>query len=178
MRRFAILLCLVPPLPAIAVEPEDRSPPTPTETTLECANGKVWDEDGGKCVARKESRLDDETLYRAVREFAYSGRYHHALEALAAMADQGNDRVLAYRGDLARQTGSLDKALGFYLEALSANPDNLLARTYLGQMYVETGKYALARTELSEIRARGGRMTWPEIALREALRPGNSAAYR
>lgn len=176
LRPFVFAACLALPGTAMAVE-EDPIPPKPTKTTTECADGMVWDEAAKACTQPKESRLDDDTLYRAAREFAYAGAYGHALNALDAMSDQGADRVLTYRGYTLRKLGETGKALGFYREALARNPDNLLARSYLGQAFVEMGRHDLARAELTEIRARGGRMTWPEIALREALRSGRAAGY-
>jgi hypothetical protein len=42
---------------------------------------------------------------------------------------------------------------------------------------VELGQTEAARAQLGEIRARGGRQTWPEIALRNALRSGVGYSY-
>jgi hypothetical protein len=42
---------------------------------------------------------------------------------------------------------------------------------------VEQGEVAAARAQLSQIRARGGRGTWPEVALRLALGSGRGFAY-
>ena len=67
--------------------------------------------------------------------------------------------------------------MAYYRAALKANPDNLLARSYMGEALAEMGKAELARAELSEIRARGGRGTWAEIALRLAIETGQSRAY-
>jgi tetratricopeptide (TPR) repeat protein len=178
MRFLAAVLgfCLVPGL-AAAVGSLDDTPPQPTATTTECTDGQVWDSAAGACVSPQESRLDDDTLYRAVREFAYTGAYGHAGAALAAMADQQGDRVLTYRGFIARKTGAVDEGIALYEAAITANPDNLLARSYLGQALVELGQTEAARAQLGEIRARGGRQTWPEIALRNALRSGVGYSY-
>lgn len=177
MRALAMAALLSLPTTAFAVGADDPAPPTPTKTTSECKDGLIWDEDAKSCVAPKESRLDDDTLYRAAREFAYAGAFDHAIGALDAMDDQTDDRVLTYRGFTARKTGDAEAALGYYAAALEKNPDNLLARSYLGMAYIAMGDAARARAELAEIRVRGGRMTWPEIALREALRSGRLTAY-
>ncbi len=49
------------------------------------------------------------------------------------------------------------------------NPDNLLARSYMGQALVEQGQVDLALAQLSEIRMRGGRGTWAETSLTNAV---------
>jgi len=173
---IALGLCLLPGVGA-AVGSLDDAPPQPTATTTKCTGGQVWDAGAGACVSPQQSRLDDDTLYRAGREFAYSGAYGHAGAALAAMADQQGDRVLTYRAFIARKTGAADESLALYEAAIAANPDNLLARSYLGQALVEVGRTDAARAQLAEIRGRGGRQTWPEIALRNALRSGVGYSY-
>lgn len=176
--RLAIssLLVLVPAV-ALAVSRPDDTPPTPTETTQTCQDGLVWDEESKTCVAPQDARLDDDTLYEAAREFAYAGRFRHAQAALAAMSDQTEDRVLTYWGFTTRKLGDAEAGMAHYRAALAANPDNLLARSYMGQAFVEDGALAEARAELSEIRARGGRGTWPEVALRLAIESGRGTAY-
>ena len=76
-----------------------------------------------------------------------------------------------------RKLGRRDSAMGYYKAALSANPDNLLARSYMGQSFVETGDMELAAAQLTEIRTRGGRNTWPEVSLRLAMQSGQGFAY-
>ena len=71
----------------------------------------------------------------------------------------------------------MDRGLAYYHRALSANPGNLLARSYLGQAYVALGEIRLARAELSEIRQRGGRQTWAELSLRQAIESGKGYSY-
>lgn len=57
------------------------------------------------------------------------------------------------------------------------NPDNILARSYKGRGHVDHGEFDLARTELTEIRARGDRQTWAEAALRLAIERGRGVSY-
>lgn len=176
--RFApvIALALVA-APVWAAGSSNDTPPTPTQTTTVCTEGMVWDDDKKACVAPKESRLGDDVLYRAVRELAYAGQYQDAGAVLAAMSNQRDTRILTYRGFLARKTGDLAAAEGFYRAAISADPDNLLARSYFGQGLAEAGDHVAAKAELSEIRRRGGRNTWPEAALVLALASGSGPAY-
>jgi hypothetical protein len=174
LRLPILALCLVFPVAALAVD-TDR-PPEPTPTTTVCTGGKVWDHDEGTCVDVREGRLDDDTLYGAAREFAHAGLFDHARAALEAMEDQRSDRVLTYMGFTLRKSGAPERGMLYYAAALEANPDNLLARAYLGQGLVGLGDMEGAEAQLAEIRARGGAGTWPEIALLGAIRTG--AAFR
>lgn len=172
MRAPILALCLIFPVAALAVDTEE--PPAPTPTTTQCTEGQVWDADKGACVAIEEGRLDDDTLYRAAREFAYAGQYTHAIAALSAMSDRRSDRVLTYMGFTLRKSGEPARGMGYYAAALAKNPDNLLARSYLGQGLVELGQIDGAIAQLEQIRARGGTGTWPELALLGALRTGQA----
>ena len=168
MRLPIIALCLVFPVAALAVDTD--KPPEPTPTTTACTDGKVWDHEEGACVDVREGSLDDETLYQAAREFAHAGQFPHAIAALEAMTERRSDRVLTYMGFTLRKSGNPAQGMGYYSAALARNPDNLLARSYMGQGMVELGHLEGARAELAQIRARGGAGTWPEIALLAAIR--------
>ena len=178
MKRAALTLALIAsPGIAVAVGSDSDTPATPTQTTTECSDGLVWDAESRSCVAPKESRLDNDTLYRAAREFAYAGQYDHALGALNAMSEGESDRVLTYLGFVHRKMGNTDKGHAYYTAAITRNPDNLLARSYYGQSLALEGNFTAAQAQLSEIRVRGGRGSWPEVALRLSLESGNSRSY-
>ncbi|WP_208354527.1 tetratricopeptide repeat protein [Pseudaestuariivita rosea] len=177
MRLVVVLAAIMAPSIALAAGGMDPTPPKPTETTQQCQNGTVWDEKSGSCVAPQESSLDDDTLYGAAREFAYAGQYENAQRALRAMSDQTEDRVLTYLGFTSRKMGNVQAGMTYYAAALEKNPDNHLARSYMGQAYVQAGQLDLARAQLTEIRARGGRGTWAEVSLRLALESGRGYAY-
>ena len=119
--------------------------PTTTETTGTCKTGMIWDADTKKCVAPTESFLDDDDLFDAVREYAHAGKIEAAQTVLAAMRDQSEDRVLTYWGYTHRKSGDLELGLAYYRKALRQNPDNLLARSYMGQAFVEVGHPDAAR---------------------------------
>ena len=74
-----------------------------------------------------------------------------------------DQRFLAVR-ELA-YTGRLEDGLAYYAEALAQTPDNIQARSYLGQAYVEMNELVLASAELDQIRPRGGghgpKRLWP-----------------
>lgn len=161
---------------AFAAGDDVTTPPAPTPTPR-CPDGQIHDQKAGKCVPVKSSSLDDKDRYQAVRELAYAERYAAASLVLDAMTDQLDDRVLTYRGFLMRKTGQLDQAVTYYRSALEKNPSNLLVRSYMGQGFVESGDLAAARRQHDEILARGGKGTWAEVSLRDALASGRTYRY-
>lgn len=174
MRAIAILAALAA-APALAAGGDE--PPAPTPTTTECPEGTVWDAEAEGCVAPEQSSLDADALYDAVRELAHAGRLDGAEGALDAMPDPSEARVLTYRGFLARQRGDLAEAEVQYAAAVAADPSNILARSYWGQGLAEAGRRDEARALLREIRALGGRETWAEFALEQAIATGRGASY-
>lgn len=162
---------------ALAAGSSTNSPPTPTETTTKCKKGEIWDDKTKKCVAPQSGALDNDQRFAAVRELAYAGRPREALAVLDTMTEGNTDRVLTYRAFAWRKAGDVAKGMGFYQEALAQNPDNLLARSYMGQAYVEAGNIKLAQVQLDEIVARGGTGGWPETSLRKAIATGEAEAY-
>lgn len=167
---FAIAL----PAHAVGTEDESDAPPAPSETTTACEEGQIFDDDQGKCVVPEDATDDQAGLYRDMRELALAGRLDDASRVLDIM--EPTDRVMTYRGFIARQRGDWTSAEAHYLAALTMNPDNLLVRSYYGMGLAERGNFRAAKAQLAEIRARGGRQTWPERALVEALR-GVSWSY-
>jgi len=157
-------------LPAFAVGSghESDAPPSPSETTTQCVEGKIYDDKQAKCVAPEDATDDQAGLYRDMRELAIAGRLDDASRVLDVM--EPTDRVMTYRGFIARKRGEWELAEAHYLEALAMNPDNLLVRSYYGMGLAERGNIDAARLQLAEIRDRGGRQTWPERALKDALK--------
>lgn len=172
----AFVLCLLP-ASALAVGGDESEPPAETKTSSECTKSQVWDEKTQKCVDAESGMLDNDTLYRAVRELAWAGRPEDALVVLSAMTEGNTDRVLTYVGFANRKAGRLEEGLAAYDAALKVNPDNLLARSYLGQAYVEMGEIQLAQLQLSEIEARGGTGHWAQTALKNAISTGQTYSY-
>lgn len=195
--RFALAtLLLVLPGLAFAAGDDSNAPPKPTETTKDCFQARqwdpekkvwvrfsqpvngVWDASIRKCVRPdKTSHLDTDTLYQAVRELAYAGRYEDAQKVLATMPDQTDDRVLTYWGFTHRKLGNLETAMMFYEDAVARNPDNMLARSYMGQGLVEAGNLDAAKVQLAEIETRGGGFSWAGTSLREAIYTGRTYNY-
>ncbi|NSX55461.1 tetratricopeptide repeat protein [Parasulfitobacter algicola] len=177
MRALILATALCIPTFVFAAGSEDPTPPKPTQTTTECKSGMVWDEKTKSCVAPQESQLDDDVLYQAAREFAYAGQYDHSQAALRAMSDQNDDRVLTYMGFTTRKMGDVPAGMAYYNAALQVNPDNILARSYMGQAFVEAGQLGAAREQLKEIQARGGRESWSETSLKKAIETGDGYSY-
>ena len=163
--------------PVLAAGSGDSDPPEPTETTTKCKGAQVWDKTKKACVDAREGRLDNDTLYSAAREIAWAGRPADALAVLDAMTEGDSDRVLTYRGFALRKAGQWEAGRAFYDAALEKNPDNLLARSYLGQGLLERGDFEGAFAQWEELRARGGAGTWAETALFAALETGTISEY-
>ncbi len=163
--------------PVFAAGSDDNSAPEPTTTVKECKKNKVWSSKKGRCVKPENASLSDEQLYNDIRSLAYAGRYEHAQSILSAMPDQQDDRALTYWGFTHRKLGNVDQAMIFYQKALATNPDNLLARSYMGQAFVETNQLDLARAQLSEIRTRGGSDGWAAHSLAASIQSGTVFNY-
>ena len=172
----ATLLLALSALPARAVF-DDAPVPPPSTPTATCPDGQVWNPGTSSCIDADDVRLDDEARLRAAHELVYAGRPGSALQVLAAIADRQDDRVLTLTGFAHRKAGDWERGRAFYDAAIARNPDNLLARSYLGMGLAERGDLDGARAQLREIVARGGRETWPHFALRSALRAGGTPAY-
>ena len=164
-------------LPLNAAGSDDATPPTPTETTVVCPEGAIFDANSGVCVLPSESNLTDDQLYDIVRELAYAGRLNTASETLDQMSNQDDDRVLTYRGFIARVSGDFEAGEALYLAAITANPENILARSYLGQGYAAAGETELATIQLAAIEAASGTDNWPYQALSQAIETGTTFAY-
>ena len=162
--------------PLLAAGGGDFTPPPTTPTSTTCEDGQIWDKDTQACVDARESSLSDEQRMDAVRELAYADRPEAALQILALLP-AGDDMVLTYKGFAHRKAGDWEAGMAYYTAALAQNPDNILARSYMGQAYAERGQMAAARDQLREITARGGRETWAAFALRASLRTGQGLSY-
>lgn len=177
MRTVFLAAAILAPAAVLAAGGDSFTPPTPTETTTTCSGAQVWDSKTQSCVDSRESSLTDQHRFDAVRELAYSGAYDRATAVLASFDAPDSSDAQTYAGFIARKTGDMDAAFDHYAKALQADPDNVLARSYMGQGYVAVGNLDAAHAELREIRARGGRETWAEFALESALKTGQGYAY-
>ena len=177
MRPFLILAVCALPYAALAAGSDDTAAPKPTQTSEDCKDGEIWDEKTALCVAPETTGMNDDQRFLAVRELAYAGRPEDALRVLASMTEGNSDRVLTYLGFANRKAGRLEQGLAYYAQALAQNPDNIQARSYLGQAYVEMNELVLASAELDQIRLRGGSGSWAEVSLAKAVATGQTTSY-
>jgi Flp pilus assembly protein TadD len=177
MKHLLIAAAFVAPTALFDAGGGDSTPPTQTNTTTSCAGGQVWSETKGACVNPQSGSLDDDALYGAAREFAYAGQYDNTLAVLAAMSDAQDTRVLTYKGFVHRKMGDVELGNAYYRQAIEADPSNILARSYMGQGYVEAGDIVAARELLIEIRQLGGAGSWAEASLRQAIETGTTYSY-
>ena len=91
--------------------------------------------------------------------------------------NQSDGLVLTYWGFTYRKLGETVTANSFYEKAISIDPNNFLARSYMGQGLVSEGRIADAREQLEEIRTRGGKGTWAEKSLNSSIETGTGYSY-
>ena len=174
--RLATLTFALFPMAAIAAGSSSDEAPTPSETTTTCAEGQVWDLATETCMDPAESTNDDSARLNDVRELAYEGYFQAALDVLDTLQNPQAPLALTYYGFAHRNAGNVALGMTYYKAALAADPDNFLARSYMGQGHVASGEMVLAQAQLTEIRMRGGRGTWAEQSLADAIATG--ATYR
>jgi len=177
MRLTLIAPFILLPMSAMAVGSEDYDAPKPSETTTVCEEGQVFDLATESCMDPAQSTNDDSAKLDDIRELAYEGYMQAALDVLETLDDQNAPMALTYYGFVHRKSGDTALGMSYYQAALQADPDNILARSYMGQAFAEAGQTVLAEEQLTEIRMRGGRSTWPEYALRQAIKTGQGFSY-
>jgi tetratricopeptide (TPR) repeat protein len=188
-------MAIAPAQIAFAVGAEDNKPPAKTETTQDCFTERQWDPEISKYVRYdtkvngvwdprlkrcirpdKAGYLKSDLLQDAVRELAYAGRNTEAQIVLRQM-DQSSDFAMTYWGFTHRKLGNVAASDAYYAAAIEKNPDNILARSYMGQGLVAQGDIAAAFLQLQEIRARDGKGTWAEASLVKAIATGATYNY-
>ena len=134
-----------------------------------CKTGSVWSSSSCACV-RSSSELEGrEERYHAALWHVRNGRFQDALTLLLPLANDGDANVLNMLGYAYRNVGKLDTGIGYYRKALAIDPDLTLARSYLGEGYLQKGDVASARAELAEIEQRCGTHCQEYQRLAEAI---------
>jgi len=78
--------------------------------------------------------------------------YAAALTELRGLVeDTQNADVYNLLGFTLRKTGDTTTALSYYAKALELQPDHKGAHEYLGELFVETGKFDLAKEQLATL---------------------------
>lgn len=134
-----------------------------------CKTGYVFAEKTKMCVKVDAGLLDDDALFEQGRALAKSGHYGQALAVLGAVRDQQDSMVLTMIGYSKRKIGQWDEGLADYRQALAVDTNNVNAREYLGEAYVEAGQVDLAKAELIKIETACGVTCEPYRDLAEAI---------
>ena len=162
---------------AFAAGSDSSEPPKPTETTQKCKKNKIWDENKNRCVKIKESKLDDDGIYKNARELAYAGRYYNALNLLDRAENQQDPRILNYKGFTNRKLGYTKRAVEFYEQALAIDPKYILARSYFGQAKMQVGDVEGAKEQLALIQDISGTDNWAYESLSRAIQGDTTLNY-
>lgn len=107
------------------------------------------------CVGTAAQGLSDSELFYAGYWMARLGRFDDALAYLNAVKAP-DTRTLTYIGFATRKAGDVKGAFPFYRKALALDPDNVVARAYLGEAMLTLGDKVAARQQLEEIAHRCG----------------------
>jgi len=176
MRMTLLALALTPTI-SFAAGSDNSDAPKPTESVTQCAEGLVFDLATQSCMTPDQTTNQDSARMEDIRSLSHAGRYGDALALLATMPDQADPMVLTYYGFATRKAGDVAAGMAFYEQALAVDPDNLLARSYMGQAHVEAGAMFAAALQLNEIEARGGAGTWAATSLADAIATGRTYSY-
>lgn len=115
-------------------------------------------------------RRSDAGLDRAA-ELIRAEQFEQALPVLAEVLQRNpqNADALNWLGYANRRLGRFDEAVGYYRQALAADPRHLGAREYLGEAYLEQGNVSAAQEQMAAIEAACA-LGCPELtALRSAI---------
>ncbi|WP_436638308.1 tetratricopeptide repeat protein [Microbaculum sp. FT89] len=143
-----------------------------------CPRGQIFDGRTGQCIKQSSTTIDDTSRYTYGSWLARTGRYGEAIEVLSLVENKDDPRVLNYLGYANRQLGRFEVGLGFYRQALAADPDYVKAREYLGEAYLVLDRPALAREQLREIGMRCGTGCEEYALLAEAIADDDRARAR
>lgn len=137
-----------------------------------CKSGYIYSEKKKRCVRKTSSELQRSDLLQHAWNKAYDGEYEEAREIFQSLVDQPSAEVFNGLGYSHRKLGQLESGIGFYKRAIALEPDYVLARSYLGEGYVSSGRIDLARQELAEIGQRCGKTCREYVYLLRAIETG------
>lgn len=89
--------------------------------------------------------------YSLAKQALDDGDYDDAINKLAGLHEEDPEDadVLNLLGYGYRKIGNVDEARGYYLQALTIDPEHRGANEYLGELYLETGQLAKAEERLN-----------------------------
>jgi tetratricopeptide (TPR) repeat protein len=94
-----------------------------------------------------------ENDYATARRLIHFGKYAEAIPYLnnAHMEQPHKTDIIVYLGYAHHMTGDNDLALDYYRVALQEDPDHLLAREYLGELYLSLNYLPSAQEQLARL---------------------------
>lgn len=165
---LALVLLTAPVLGATASFAKDRGPASATCDQFE-KSAAAWRHCAENMPASAGPAAADAQHFYAGYWLAKNGRFQEALDHLQKTIVK-NARVLTYLGFATRKLGNLDEAFAYYAEALRKDPDNLIARSYLGEAHLARDDLSAAERELEKIEAGCGRACDAYAELAEHIR--------
>lgn len=148
-----------------------------TVSTPTCKVGYVYSTKRKKCVRKKSEIIPDSDLKKQGWALAYAGNYKAAIDLFKQVANTSDPEALNGLGYTHRKLGMLKRGIGFYKLALKQNPDYVLAREYLGEGYVASGRSDLAKLQLHQIAVRCGRKCKEYVKLEKVINTGNTQIW-
>ncbi len=142
-----------------------------------CKRGHVYSKKKRKCVRKYSELFQDSDLKVQGWALAYAGNYQAAIEMFKLVSNKKDEEALNGLGYSHRKSGQFDKGINFYKLALSINPNYILAREYLGEGFVASGRLDLANNQLSEIKNRCGVSCIEYIKLAQVIKTGSSSNW-
>ncbi len=138
-----------------------------------CKSGYVYSKKKKRCVRQQSDLLERSDLVDYAWTLTYSGEHLRAIRLFQAAGINSDPRVLNGLGYSHRKLGHLVTGISYYQRALEIDPNYVLARSYLGEGYMLSGRTDLARRELAEIEARCGKQCREYVYLYQAIETGS-----
>lgn len=151
---------------ALLIAPALAAGPSPTDAPR-CPQGQVYDTTQQKCV--EQSSAAPEVLFEEAVRLTRIYEDHEAALAILWKLDQDDPKVLNYVGFATRKSGDVLRGMMYYYKALEKDPDYVLARSYLGEGYLQMDRADLAEEQLRQIETRCGTSCMEYEALADAI---------
>lgn len=121
-----------------------------------CKRGEVYDSDKKACVPASAAEMTDAALLANAKGLAYSDRFDEAIAVLNMIDNRDDSDVHTMLGYATRMNGDYETGMKHYDLALKLNPDNTVARSYMGAALAGKGDLVGAKLQLVEIEMRCG----------------------
>lgn len=148
-----------------------------TVSTPTCKVGYVYSKKKKKCVRKRSEIIPDSDLKKQGWALAYAGNFEAAIDLFKQVSNANDPEALNGLGYSHRKLGMVNKGISFYRLALKQNPDYVLAREYLGEGFVASGRPDLAKLQLVQIGLRCGVNCKEYIKLDKAIKTGNTQIW-